>query len=113
MRGCITRRGKKSWRLKFDLDRDLSRERRVRYVTVKGTRKDAETELARLLNDANRGVLVDQTKTTVAKHLHDWLGGKDNLSALSRERYLSGRSIRRWARLSFKSSGRVTCKHGS
>jgi len=82
MRGNITRRGKHSWRIKFDLDREPSGERQVRYVTVKGTRKDAEAELTRLLNDADRGVLVDPTKITVAKHLHDWLDGKDGLSEL-------------------------------
>lgn len=68
MRGNITRRGKHSWRIKFDLDREPSGERQVRYVTVKGTRKDAEAELTRLLNDADRGVLVDPTTITVAKH---------------------------------------------
>lgn len=87
MRGNITRRGKHSWRIKFDLDREPSGERQVRYVTVKGTRKDAEAELTRLLNDADRGVLVDPTTITVAKHLHDWLDGKDSLSPLSHQRY--------------------------
>ena len=52
MRGNITRRGKASWRVKFDLDRDSSGERKVRYATVKGTRKQAEAELARLLDAA-------------------------------------------------------------
>ena len=87
MRGNITRRGKASWRIKFDLDRDSDGERRLRYVTVKGTRKQAEAELARLLSDANKGVLVDQTRITVAEHLRGWLDGKGDLSPLSRQRY--------------------------
>ena len=41
MRGSITRRGKRSWRLKYDVDR-IAGARQIRYVTVKGTRKDAE-----------------------------------------------------------------------
>ena len=45
MRGNITRRGKSSWRLKFD--DPIGCERRTRYVTVKGTKRDAERELAR------------------------------------------------------------------
>ena len=35
MRGNITRRGKRSWRLKFDVD-TISGARRIRYVTVNG-----------------------------------------------------------------------------
>lgn len=46
-------RGKRSWRLKFDVERKDGA-RQIRYVTVKGTKKDAEAELARLLNDAHR-----------------------------------------------------------
>lgn len=87
VRGNITRRGKKSWRIKFDLDRAPSGERRTRYVTVKGNRKDAERELARLLNAASRGMLVDPSRVTLAEHLNSWLDGKDNLSSLSRQRY--------------------------
>jgi hypothetical protein len=40
MRGNITRRGKSSWRLKFDTD-TVSGERVTRYQTVKGKRADA------------------------------------------------------------------------
>jgi len=87
MRGNITRRGKSSWRLKFDIDRDPSGERRIRYQTVKGTRKDAEAELARLLNAAHKGVLPDDSKITLGTYLASWLDGKD-LSPRSREQYL-------------------------
>ena len=62
MRGNITRRGRRSWRLKFDVD-TISGARRIRYVTVKGTRRDAEVELARLLHEANTGVAVDHQKS--------------------------------------------------
>jgi hypothetical protein len=45
MRGNITRRGKSSWRLKFDEGTDrVSGKRRTRYVTVRGKRQDAEPE---------------------------------------------------------------------
>jgi hypothetical protein len=54
MRGNITRRGKSSWRIKFDAGTEGGK-RVTRYVTVRGTRKDAEVELCRLLNDAIRG----------------------------------------------------------
>ena len=64
MRGSITRRGKRSWRLKYDVER-IAGARQIRYVTVKGTRKDAEAELARLVNAVNAGTHVDPSKITV------------------------------------------------
>ena len=88
MRGNITRRGKSSWRLKFDLDRDpVSGARRLRTVTIKGTRKDAEAELARLLNDLHKGVFVEASALTVGAYLWQWLDGKHDLSPVTRERY--------------------------
>jgi integrase len=86
MRGNITRRGKTSWRLKFDLDA-IDGKRRTHTVTVRGTRKDAEAELARLLNDANRGALPEPSKITVGTYLASWLDAKE-LSPRSREQYL-------------------------
>jgi integrase len=86
MRGNITKRGK-AWRIKFDLDRGGSGERKTRYATVKGTREDAEKELTRLLSEKDKGTLVDPSKITVAEHLEQWLAGKERISPLTRERY--------------------------
>ncbi len=74
MRGTITRRGKKSWRIKYDLPRDSeSQERRIAYKTVKGTRRDAEKELRRLLTAIDTGVHVDPSALTVGAYLDQWL----------------------------------------
>lgn len=74
MSGNITRRGKSSWRLKFDVGRDPSTgKRQTRYETVKGTKKDAEKELTRLLNERNEGTLVEPTKITLGEFARDWL----------------------------------------
>ena len=40
MRGHIRRRGKRSWELKYDVDRADGR-RKTRYKNVKGTRREA------------------------------------------------------------------------
>ena len=71
--GTIIRRGKKSWRIKYDLPRDETGARRIAYVTVKGTRKDAEKELRRLLTALDRGMHVDPSGLTVADYLDSWL----------------------------------------
>lgn len=88
MRGHISRRGKSSWRLKFDIGRDANGKRQIRYVTVRGKRADAERELARLINDLHNGVLVDPAKVTVEEYIRKWLDGPHGLANKTAERYL-------------------------
>jgi hypothetical protein len=54
---------------------------------LKGKRSDAEAELARLLNDAHRGTLVDPSKVKVGDYLHSWLDSKADITSVIRERY--------------------------
>ena len=58
MRGSIRRRGKGSFELRFDLDR-VDGKRRSRSVSFKGTFKEAQKELSRLLTAADTGTLAD------------------------------------------------------
>ena len=75
MRGNITRRGKSSWRIKFDIGRDLATgERQIRFVTVRGKRQDAEKELTRLLTASDGGTLVDPSKVTVGSAPAEYAG---------------------------------------
>lgn len=85
MRGNITRRGRSSWRIKFD--DPIGCKRHTRYVTVKGTKRDAERELARLLSEADRGLLVEPSKLTLADYLRQWLDNAHELSPKTMERY--------------------------
>ena len=86
-RGNITRRGKRSWRIKFDLGTDDAGKRVTRFVTVKGKLQDAQKELTRLLSAADAGTLPEPTTTTLAEHLRAWLAGRHELSAKTAERY--------------------------
>jgi integrase len=96
-RGNITRRGKRSWRVKFDVGYDAKGKRKVRFVTVKGTRQDAQKELTRLLAQHDAGTLPEPSKTTVREYIEAWLGpapepGKEaippaGLSLKTAERY--------------------------
>ncbi len=86
-RGHISRRGKRSWQLKFDTGTDASGRRRTRYVTVRGRLQDAQRELARLLAAADTGQLPEASTITVAEHLRRWLDGAHGLSAKTVERY--------------------------
>jgi integrase len=72
--GHIRQRGQRSWELKFDLGRDpVSGKRLSRYVNFKGTKREAQAEINRLLNRKNEGTYVDPTKMTVAEYLEHWL----------------------------------------
>jgi Phage integrase, N-terminal SAM-like domain len=72
--GHIRQRGKQSWELKFDLGRDPATDKRIsRHVTFRGTKREAQAELNRLLNRRNEGTYVDPTKMTVAEYLEHWL----------------------------------------
>ncbi|RVC57679.1 site-specific integrase, partial [Mesorhizobium sp. M4B.F.Ca.ET.088.02.2.1] len=74
MRGNITRRGKSSWRLKFDLGIDVATgKRQTQFVTVRGTKKEAEAELSRRLNQVEEGSYVEKTAATVDEYCQHWL----------------------------------------
>lgn len=64
MRGHIVRRGKSSWRIKFDIDASVGK-RQTRYVTVRGKRQDAERELAKLIASAGTSSYVEPSKVAV------------------------------------------------
>jgi integrase len=89
MIGNITRRGKTSWRLKFEAgERDpMTGKRRIRFVTVRGTKKDAQRELTRLLAEIDNGTALDPSKLTLAVYLREWLDGNHGLTPKSAERY--------------------------
>src|SRR5215831_13778407 len=85
-RGSIQRRGRHSWRIKFDLG-STSSGRQTCYLRVRGTRKDAERELARLVAAVHNGTLVEPSKITVAEYLRAWLSGAHGLAGKTVERY--------------------------
>ena len=70
-RGTIKSRSPGSYRIRYTLGRDpVSRRRRFGTATVRGTRKEAEQELVRLLRTVHTGEHVDPSRVTVG----DWLG---------------------------------------
>lgn len=90
MTGTIVRRGKASWRLKYDLPRDhKTGRRRIAYATVRGTRADAEREMRRLLTAIDRGVAVEPSRLTVAQFMERWLTvlAPENVAPKALERY--------------------------
>jgi integrase len=86
MRGNIRKRGKHSYQLKFD-DGSVNGKRRTRWITVKGTYKDAQKELTRLLTAADEGTLPDPSNATLAEYLRAWCDAVPAVSPKTLERY--------------------------
>ncbi len=90
MTGSVTRRGKGSWRLKFDRGSDpATGKRRTEYVTVRGTKKEAQAELIRRLAQVDEGSFVEKSGSTVGDYADHWLEAiaPSKASAKTRERY--------------------------
>jgi integrase len=87
--GNLTRRGRGSWRLKYEgAERDpATGQRRTRYVTFRGTKKEAQVELTRLLDEVRAGTSVDPSRVSVAEYVRGWLDGANGLSPKTLERY--------------------------
>lgn len=73
MKGHIRKRGKRSWAVILDIGEDLNGKRRQKWHSVKGTKKDAEDELARLINELRNGIYVESHKISTKDFLLKWL----------------------------------------
>jgi integrase len=92
MRGHITKRGKDSYSIVISLGKDPATGKyRYQWVSVKGTKKDAEKRLSELLHQLDTGAFVNPGRTTLAEYLQRWLQeyAKPNLSPRGFERYES------------------------
>lgn len=89
MIGHIRQRSKGSWAITIDLPRDEDGKRRQKQKTVRGTKREAEQILARMLNEVNSGVYVPEATLTVGAYLDEWLEihARHNVAAKTFERY--------------------------
>lgn len=89
MKGHIHPRGEGRWLLKWDAPRGADGKRRQRYKTVKGTKREAQTALAKLIAETADGLAVEPSKITVADFLARWLSdaAKPRVAARTFERY--------------------------
>ena len=94
MRGSIRKRGENSWRLIFDCPA-VGGKRKQRTVTVRGSFRDAQLELTRLLGAADVGTLPNPTRAPVGEYLTAWLNSSVDRSPKTLERYreLAARQI--------------------
>src|SRR5262249_12687506 len=82
-----TKRGKASWRIKIDVPAAIAGTRKTIYHTIRGSRRDANRELARLITAAHDGTLVEPSKVTLGEYLNSWLDGLHGLADKTRQEY--------------------------
>ncbi|WP_338832318.1 tyrosine-type recombinase/integrase [Bradyrhizobium sp. 27S5] len=93
MKGNITRRGKNSWRLKFDAGRDEKGERKTQFVTFRGTKREAQVKMAEMIASVAQSTFVEPSKVTVA----EWVRGRVDHWETSGE--ISARTAQRYRQL--------------
>ena len=91
MKGHIRPRGKRSFELKFDAGRDpATDERKIQYVSFRGTKREAQNKLAELIAAVGKGSYVEPSKTTVADFVQvrvDQWEAAGNITARTAQRY--------------------------
>ena len=87
--GHIRERSPGSWEIRYSLGTDpATGKRRTVTTTVRGSRKDAEKELRRLLRAVDTNEHVDPNRMTVRQWLTTWLDTiKQEVAARTHERY--------------------------
>ena len=74
MRGHLRKRGKSSWAIVVDVGRDaVTGKRRRKWISVKGTKRDAERRLAKIIHDLDAGTYVEPSRITLAEYLEQWM----------------------------------------
>lgn len=89
MRGHIVKRYKNSYTIVLNMGKDPEGKRRQQWVSVKGTKRDAEKRLAELLHQIDTGSFMKPGKTSVRDFLERWLQDyvKPNLGPRTAEGY--------------------------
>jgi integrase len=97
MRGHVQQRGKNSWRIKVFVGRDAAGVRRYLEKTVRGTRKEAEREVVRVVVEVDEGRHVASAPIEFGELLDRWLDVKRRMveaSTLSSYEWIARTHIR-------------------
>jgi len=89
MRGQIKQRSKGSYTIIVDLPRDQTGKRQQQWLTIKGTKKEAEKRLAELMHQVDTGRFLKPDNKTVGQYLEQWLEdyARVNVRPRTYERY--------------------------
>ena len=88
MKGHIRQRSPGHWAIILDTRDPATGNRRRKWHSFRGTKRQAQVESARLISELQRGTYVEPNKTTVAQYLEQWLAHiKSQVSPKTHERY--------------------------
>jgi integrase len=88
MKGHIRQRSPGRWAIVLDQRDPETGKRKRRWHSFKGTKREAQSDCARLVAEVKAGVYLEPSKTTVAAFLDRWLDHKKaQLEPRSHERY--------------------------
>ena len=74
MRGHIRKRGERAWAVVVDIGHDSSTgKRRQKWISVKGTKRDAERRLAEVIHNLDTGDFVQPSRLNMADYLEQWM----------------------------------------
>jgi integrase len=71
-RGSITKRNENSWQIKLFLGLDEKGKRMNHSATVRGTKKEAEQYLNKIVRERDQGTFVDSPSITVNEYFERW-----------------------------------------
>jgi integrase len=90
MKGHIRERGAGSFEIKIDTGKDAAGKRITEFRTVRGTKRQAQVELAKLIAGISKGEHVAPNKLTVTAHVEERIGqwrALNKITARTAERY--------------------------
>ncbi|WFA09524.1 tyrosine-type recombinase/integrase [Tissierella sp. Yu-01] len=62
-----------SWQIVIENGVDSVGNRIRKYKTVKGTKKEAQKVMTKMLNELNNGTFIEPTKTTLGQYMKEWM----------------------------------------
>src|SRR5205085_8200127 len=88
MKGHIRERSPGRWAIVIDVRDPQTSKRKRRWHSFKGTKRQAQTECARLVSELRAGVSLEPTRATLDAFLERWIGHmRGQVSPRSHERY--------------------------
>jgi hypothetical protein len=86
-RGCIRKRGENSWHVSLFLGIDSNGKRKFHQRTIRGTRKEADQYLTRVVRERDLGTFVDTPSITLSEYFDKWLQDVSRIRTAERTTY--------------------------
>lgn len=88
MKGHIRERSPGHWAIVIEVRDPATNQRKRKWHSFRGTKREAQVECARLISELNAGAYLEPSKTTIAAFLDRWLlHMRAQLTPRSHERY--------------------------